>query len=203
MVSQDTLSVYQTFDVLSASSTHATLPFYYAGLSMSSKNQIVWGCVSALLFACATLAILLAQSHGGFGWWILLIHPRDPTTLLGVFTAPLFAATLYEWVNTTVVMIVLLILGSVHGSRFVRATIIVWVVAGVWVWVLGNSSIYYMSAASVCYGLCAWLIGRSVVQRDLFKIVLALTASALTVYVLPLSILHLGPIATAIVVSRR
>lgn len=203
MVSQDTLSVYQTFGVLSASSTHATLLFYCAGLIMSNKKQIVWGCISGLLFASATLGILLAQSHGGFGWWVLLIHPRDPLSLLGVMTAPLFTATLYEWMRNALIVFVLAVLGSVHKMRFVRATIIVWVVAGVWLWVFGTPSLYYMGASSVCYGMCTWLIARSVVQRDPFKIILALLVGALTVYVLPFSFLHLGPIATALILSRR
>jgi hypothetical protein len=197
------LSVYQELEVLSPNSTRATLSFQCAGVTMTNKNQTVWGCISALLFACATLGLLLAQSHGGFGWWVLLIHPRDPMTLWGVLTAPLFTATLYEWVNTTVVMMVVLILGSVHGSRFARDAIIVWLVAGFWVWMFGNSSMYYMGAAFLCYGLCAWLIGRSLAQRAIYKTVFALVASALTVYLLPFSMLCLGPIAAAIIVSRR
>lgn len=188
---------------MSPASTHATLLFYYAGLTMSNKNQIVWGCISALLFACATLTILLAQSHGGFWWWIFLIHPRDPTTLLGVFTAPLFTATLYEWVNTTVVMIALLILGSAHGLRFARAAITVWLVTGLWVWVCGTSSLYYMGTALIAYGLCAWLVGRSAVQRDVFKVVGALVASSLTVYLLPISMLCVGSIIAGFTLSRR
>ncbi len=188
---------------MSPASTHATLLFYYAGLTMSNKNQIVWGCISALLFACATLTILLAQSHGGFWWWIFLIHPRDPTTLLGVFTAPLFTATLYEWVNTTVVMIALLILGSAHGLRFVQDGARVWTAAGISVWLFGNSDLYYMGISPVCYGVCAWLLTHSALRRQWMSTIVAVAATTITIGIFPLTLLSVVPMVVAFGLARR
>lgn len=170
---------------------------------MTLKNRLVWGCICAVLWTCATLGVLLAQSHGGFGWWTFLIHPRDPATLLGVFTAPLFSATLYEWINNTYIMLGLIVIGSVHGWRFVRDGAIVWTTAGLSVWMFGNGQLYYMGVSPLCYGVCAWLVTRAVTQRHVFHTIAAVGVTVFTLYTLPPSLLCVGPVLAALVLARR
>ena len=170
---------------------------------MTLKNRLVWGCICAVLLACATLGVLLAQSHGGFGWWIFLIHPRDPATLLGVFTAPLFSATLYEWINNTCVVFALLLVGSAYGKRFARDGMVLWLMTGAWVWGFGNGSLYYMGFAPLSAAVCAWLVTRAITQRHVFHTIAAVGVTVFTLYTLPPSLLCVGPVMAAVVLARR
>lgn len=133
----------------------------------SNTHFWVWGLICAVLWSCATLGVLLAQTHGGFGWWVLLIHPRDPATFLGMLTAPLFSAT-YEWINNTYIMFALIVVRSFHGWRFVRDGTIVWISSGLSMWVFGNSQLYYMGVSPLCYAMCAWLVVHNLVHRNMF-----------------------------------
>lgn len=170
---------------------------------MTVKNRLVWGLICAVLFVCATLGVLLAQSHGGFGWWIFLIHPRDPTTLLGVLTAPLFSATLYEWINNIYIMFVLIVVGSFHGWRFVRDGAIVWISAGLSVWVFGNSQLYYMGVSPLCYAVCAWLVVHSLVHRNTVHTIAAVLVTALALFIVPLTCLTVVFTVVAFTLARR
>lgn len=169
----------------------------------SNKRFWIWGLICAVLWSCATLGVLLAQAQGGFGWWVLLIHPRDPATLLGMLTAPLFSATLYEWINNTCVMFVLIVAGSFHGWRFVRDGAIVWVCAGLSVWAFGNSELYHMGVSPMCYAVCAWLMVHSLVHRNMVRTAVALLAAAITLPLFELTWLAVIPTVVAIVLGRR
>lgn len=173
------------------------------GVLTMNKNRLLWGGIVSVLFASATLAILLMQSKGGFGWWILLVHPHDPTTLLGVATAPLFSATLYEWVNNTCVMLALIIAGSAHGWRFVQDGAQVWATAGISVWLFGKSDLYYMGVSPVCYGMCAWLLAYSTLRRQWISTIVAVAAITITIGIFPLTLLSVAPIVVAVGLARR
>lgn len=100
------------------------------------------------------------------------IHPRDPSSLTGILTAPLLHANLEHLISNTIPGAVFAFLIGFSGRRvFWEVTVIVVIVAGVGTWLLGGAGTNHIGASGVVYGWLAYLIVRGIFNRSLSQII--------------------------------
>ncbi|AKC86667.1 rhomboid family intramembrane serine protease [Pseudoxanthomonas suwonensis] len=97
----------------------------------------------------------------------MAVSPRDPSSLLGLLTAPLLHGSVAHLAaNATA----LLILGSLAGSVYPRATVralpLMWLGSGLGAWLLGEEGTRHLGASGVTHGLMFLVTTLGLLRRD-------------------------------------
>lgn len=103
------------------------------------------------------------------------IVPRTAHGLIGVVTAPLLHATWGHLLSNLVPVLIfgfLIMLGNVR--QFIAVTLLVWLIAGLGVWVLGPSHTDTIGASGLVFGWLAYLVTRGVFTRSVGQIAVGL-----------------------------
>lgn len=104
------------------------------------------------------------------------ISPRDGEGLLGIVFAPLLHAGFTHLAANTVPVLILGFLVLFSGiGRGLAVTAVVWVVAGVGVWLLAPSGTVHLGASSLVFGWLVYLLVRGFWSRRAGEIILGLT----------------------------
>ncbi|MXG89981.1 rhomboid family intramembrane serine protease [Nocardioides flavescens] len=104
------------------------------------------------------------------------ISPRDGEGLLGIVFAPLLHANFAHLAANTVPVLVLGFLVLFSGiGRGLAVTAVIWVVAGVGVWLLAPSGTIHLGASSLVFGWLVYLLVRGFWSRRAGEIILGLT----------------------------
>ena len=129
------------------------------------------------LLALIGLALVFwLQVEGAVSTQALSIRPQDPTSLLGVLTAPLLHGSLgHLGANAFAV----LTLGTLAGTVFPRATWralpLIWLGSGLGTWLIGTGG-SHIGASGVTHGLGFLVFGLGVLRRDRPAVAAALIA---------------------------
>ena len=108
------------------------------------------------------------------------IDPRSWEGLLGVLFAPLLHGSwAHLWSNLVplVIMGVLIMLSGVR--QFIAVTVLVWLVAGLGVWLVAPANTTTVGASGIVFGWLAFLIARGIWTRNWKHILLGLVLLAL------------------------
>ncbi|NLV78573.1 MAG: rhomboid family intramembrane serine protease [Rhodococcus sp.] len=101
------------------------------------------------------------------------VEPRTPDGLWGILFAPILHA---DWAHLTANTVPLLVLGFLvllSGiGRGLAATAIIWVVAGVGIWLFAGSGQNHIGASSLVFGWLTYLIVRGIFTRRVGQILL-------------------------------
>lgn len=129
------------------------------------------------LLALIGLALCFwAQMQGIVSTEALAIRPQDPTSLIGVLTAPLMHGSLgHLGANAFAV----LALGTLAGTVFPRATWralpVIWIGSGLGTWLIGTGG-SHIGASGVTHGLGFLVFALGVLRRDRAAVAAAMIA---------------------------
>lgn len=124
-------------------------------------------------------AVLVSLAFVALLWWIkmielwlgtdfaaIAIRPQTALGLVGILTAPLLHGSVDHLLSNT---LPLLILGSLAGWIYprtaLRATALIWIGSGLFVWVFGRPSMH-LGASGVNHGLLLFLFVMGIIRRD-------------------------------------
>jgi len=99
------------------------------------------------------------------------LQSRSLHGLIGVLTAPLLHGSWAHLLSNIVPLLIfgfLIMLGSVR--QFVAVTVLVWLVAGMGVWLVGPAHTVTVGASGVVFGWLAYLVTRGVFTRNVGQI---------------------------------
>lgn len=101
------------------------------------------------------------------------IHPRDSTSLFGIFTSPLIHG---NWEHLTSNSLPILILGILLFTIYDKIAIWVWILnyvfTGLLVWLFARDS-YHIGASGIIYGLASFLFFSGIFRMDIKSIAIA------------------------------
>lgn len=100
--------------------------------------------------------------------------------LIGVLTAPLLHANWAHLFSNLVPLLVfgiLILLGTVR--QFLAVTVLVWLIAGLGVWVFGPANSITIGASGVVFGWLAYLVTRGIFTRNLGQIAIGVVLLAM------------------------
>jgi membrane associated rhomboid family serine protease len=104
------------------------------------------------------------------------VHPRDAEGLVGVVTAPLLHVGFDHLGANTLPVLVLGFLVLVSGiGRGLAVTAVIWLVAGLGVWLIAPSYTVHLGASSLIFGWLVFLMARGVFSRRPGEIILGMT----------------------------
>src|SRR5215212_7331111 len=102
------------------------------------------------------------------------VEPRDEDGLVGIVVAPLLHGSWSHLAANTVPVIVLGFLVFLAGVGYgVAVTMVVWVVAGVGVWLTGPDNTIHLGASVLVFGWLTCLLTRGFVSRSLGQLAVA------------------------------
>lgn len=126
-----------------------------------------------ILFVFTIWLVHLLQFTLRFDFAVLGIYPRDTTTLLGIFTAPLIHGSWGHLISNTLPV---LFLGVLLFVIYPRAALAVWIInyllTGLLVWLFARSS-YHIGASGIVYGLASYLFFSGFIRMDVKSIAIA------------------------------
>lgn len=123
-----------------------------------------------LLYALELVDQLSNNSLDQFG-----IRPRTEEGLFGIAFAPLLHGGWGHLEGNTVPVLVLGFLTLVSGiARGLAVTAVIWVVAGVGVWVFAGTNSIHLGASSLVFGWLVYLIVRGIFTRSAGQIILGI-----------------------------
>lgn len=134
---------------------------------------------NALLASMAFVALLGAIFFAGP--WLgdtraLSLVPQSWPGLVGVLTAPLLHGSAGHWLaNSSALLILGTLVGTVYPRAALRALPLVWVLSGVGTWLIGRPS-FHIGASGVTHGLLFLLLFLGLLRRDRAAIAAALIA---------------------------
>ncbi len=103
------------------------------------------------------------------------VQPRSDEGLLGILFAPLLHGGWTHLEGNTLPALVLMFLVLVSGiGRGLAATAIIWVVAGVGVWLVAPGNSVHLGASSLIFGWLIYLMVRGIFSRSAGEIILGL-----------------------------
>lgn len=149
---------------------------------------------SALLPARVRPALVTV---GGFGLLLVIVQivnslmsyrldadfglvSRSLHGLIGVLTGPLLHANWAHLFSNLVPLLIfglLIMLGSVR--QFIAVTVLVWLIAGLGVWVFGPAHAVTIGASGLVFGWLAFLVTRGVFTRNLGQIAIGVVLLAI------------------------
>lgn len=114
-------------------------------------------------------------SFAPYGLW-----PLKPVGLIGILTCPLLHADLAHLFANSVP---LLILGSLlfyfYRSTAWQIVALLWLVTGLWVWVLSRTDGVHIGASGLVYGIASFLFFSGIIRRDPTTMVITLLVAFL------------------------
>jgi membrane associated rhomboid family serine protease len=103
------------------------------------------------------------------------VQPRSDEGLLGILFAPLLHGGWGHLSANTLPVVVMLFLVLVSGiGRGIAATAIIWVVAGVGVWLVAPDNTVHLGASSLIFGWLVYLMVRGIFSRSAGEIILGM-----------------------------
>jgi membrane associated rhomboid family serine protease len=103
------------------------------------------------------------------------VQPRDGEGLLGILFAPVLHAGWDHLSANTVPALVLGFLMLVSGiARGLMATVVIWVVGGVGVWLVAPSNGVHLGASVLIFGWLVYLMVRGIFTRRVGEIILGM-----------------------------
>lgn len=125
------------------------------------QTALLVGGFAAVLWGMETVDALLGNSLDGWG-----VRPRSDEGLVGVLLAPLLHGGWgHLWANTIPVL-VLGFLTLISGvGRGLAATAVIWLVAGLGVWVVGGTHTVHIGASGLVFGWIAYLAVRGFLTK--------------------------------------
>lgn len=103
------------------------------------------------------------------------IRPRTDEGLTGVVLAPTLHFGFEHLISNTVPVIVLGFLALASGiARGLLATAVIWVVAGVGVWLFGDANSSHAGASSLVFGWIVFLAVRGFINRDWVQVLIGI-----------------------------
>lgn len=95
------------------------------------------------------------------------VRPRTDEGLVGIVLAPTLHFGFEHLISNTVPVLVLGFLALASGiARGLLATAVIWVVAGLGVWLVGDASSSHAGASSLVFGWITFLAVRGFINRD-------------------------------------
>jgi membrane associated rhomboid family serine protease len=135
------------------------------------QAAIVMASFTALLWVVHVVNILMTTPLSPAGLNVHGIRPWDPSGLMGVLWAPLLHG---DWAhlmgNSTVFLLFGFLAMSGGLGQWFAVTSVIWLVAGLGVWVTGGPGSLHIGASSVVFGWLAFLLIRGVFSRSLPQI---------------------------------
>ena len=126
-----------------------------------------------IVFVILMWMINIFQFVYGIDLGNLGIHPRDSTTLIGIFTSPLIHG---NWEHLLSNSLPMLVLGILLFLIYDRVAIWVWVLnyffTGLFVWLFARDS-YHIGASGVIYGLASFLFFSGFFRMDIKSIAIS------------------------------
>lgn len=123
---------------------------------------LVTGGFVALLWVLEIVDTASGHSLDAYG-----VHPRTDEGLAGVVFAPTLHFGFDHLVSNTLPVAVLGFLTLVSGiARGLAATAVIWVVAGLGVWLVGDTHSNHAGASSLIFGWIVFLVVRGFVNRS-------------------------------------
>lgn len=136
--------------------------------------------IATLVFAALLWvleAVDTAADHELDGWGI---RPRSDEGLLGILAAPLLHGGWDHLSANTVPVLVLGFLTLATGLlRGVLATLVIWLVGGLGVWLVAGSDSIHLGASGLVFGWIVYLAVRGIVNREPWEIVLGIVVLVL------------------------
>jgi membrane associated rhomboid family serine protease len=130
---------------------------------------LVVGGFVVLLWAIETLDVLLHHRLDGYG-----VEPREQDGLVGILFAPLLHGGWSHLAANTVPVLVLGFLVFLGGLAYgFGVTALVWLVAGVGVWLIGQDNSVHLGASVLVFGWLTCLLVRGFVSRSLGQLAVA------------------------------
>jgi len=103
------------------------------------------------------------------------VEPRDGEGLLGILFAPVLHAGWDHLSANTVPALVLGFLAFASGVvRGLEATLVIWLVAGIGVWLVAPSNSIHLGASSLIFGWLVYLMIRGIFTRRAGQIILGM-----------------------------
>jgi membrane associated rhomboid family serine protease len=103
------------------------------------------------------------------------VQPRDGEGLLGILFAPVLHAGWDHLSANTLPALVLGFLTLVSGiARGLMATVVIWVVGGVGVWLVAPSNSIHLGASVLIFGWLVYLMVRGIFTRRAGEIILGM-----------------------------
>lgn len=126
------------------------------------------GAVLAVLILVHVAHIVTGGCFAGWG-----IQPRNPQSLLHIFTSPFLHGSSYHLANNLLGMAIFGSLCLVRGVPFFyRSSLFIIVVSGLLVWLFGRGGLH-IGASGWIFGLWSLAIAMAVFQRRVLDIVIA------------------------------
>ncbi|MBO9718079.1 MAG: rhomboid family intramembrane serine protease [Pseudoxanthomonas sp.] len=97
----------------------------------------------------------------------MAVSPRDASSLLGLFTAPLVhGSAAHLAANATALLILGTLAGSVYPRATLRALPLMWLGSGLGAWLLGEEGTRHLGASGVTHGLMFMVTTLGLLRRD-------------------------------------
>ena len=123
---------------------------------------IVVGCFVALLWVLEILDTVSGHRLDAYG-----VRPRTDEGLVGVVVAPTLHFGFDHLISNTLPVLVLGVLVLATGvARGLAATAVIWVVAGMGVWLVGDSFSNHAGASALVFGWIVYLGVRGFLNRS-------------------------------------
>lgn len=120
------------------------------------------GAFVVLLWVVEVVDVLVNHRLDGYG-----VEPRDTDGLLGIVFAPVLHASWDHLIANTAPVLVLGFLVLLGGiAQGVAVTAVIWVVAGVGVWLTAPDDTVHLGASMLVFGWLAHLLVRGFVSRS-------------------------------------
>ncbi len=129
---------------------------------------LVVGCFVALIWGLEIIDTASGHRLDAYG-----IRPRSDEGLAGVVFAPTLHFGFDHLMGNTVPVVVLGFLTLVSGIwRGLAATAVIWVVAGLGVWLIGDAGTSHAGASSLIFGWIVFLSVRGFINRNWGQVLL-------------------------------
>lgn len=135
---------------------------------MSSPTRPTWqtaglvvGGFVALLWGLEIIDLAVGHRLDDYG-----VQPRTEQGLLGVVFAPMLHFGFGHLISNTLAVAILGFLTLVSGiARGLAATVVIWLVAGLGVWLVGTGASVHAGASSLVFGWIVYLAVRGFINR--------------------------------------
>ena len=135
------------------------------------RAAVLVGGFTALLWVLEVVDTAAGHRLDGYG-----VRPRDDEGLLGVIFAPVLHGGFAHLSANTVPVLVLGFLVLVSGiGRGLAVTAVIWVVAGLGVWLIAPAQSIHLGASSLIFGWLVYLLVRGFWSRRAGELILGLT----------------------------
>ena len=110
---------------------------------------------------------LCFAAQQGFDWRFLAVVPQSFAGLAGVLTAPLLHGSVaHVLANTTALLLLGTLAGTVYPRASLRALPLLWLGAGLGAWLLGQPGSHHLGASGITHGLGFLVFVLGLLRRD-------------------------------------